>query len=137
MKVGRSTGPAAYGAPQRVAAPSGFAPADAATPAAGARVGATGALAGLDALLALQEQGGPLERRRRQVARAGRLLDKLDAVKLALLGGGAEGAALQGLARAAAESREGVDDPRLNEVLDAIETRAAVELAKRGQGAPR
>ena len=67
------------------------------------------------------------------MARGGRLLDRLDAVKLALLGDGGADAALLGLARAAAESREAVDDPRLCEVLDAIETRAAVELAKRAK----
>ena len=42
----------------------------------------------MDALLALQEVDGPLERRRRAVRRGGRLLDALDAVKLALLGDG-------------------------------------------------
>lgn len=135
MRVGRSTGAASAGAGTLRAAPaSGFAPALGAAPAAvGARVGAAGALAGLDALLALQEQGGPLERRKRQMARGGRLLDQLDAVKLALLGGGSADAALLNLARAADESRESVDDSRLRELLDAIETRAAVELAKRAK----
>ncbi len=88
-------------------------------------------VAGLEALLALQEAGGPLERRRRAVARASRLLDGLDAVKLALLDGEDADAALQGLARAVAERRERVDEPALGDVLDEIETRAAVEIAKR------
>ena len=47
-----------------------------------------------------------------------------------LLGGGDDGLALQALARAAAEERQGDPDPGLQDVLDHIETRAAVELAK-------
>ena len=54
----------------------GAAPAAMASPA--------GPVAGLDALIALQAMGGPLERRRRAVGRAGRILDVLDAVKIAL-----------------------------------------------------
>ena len=133
MRIGRSAGPApAGGSPQRAPAGGGFAPATAtAASAAPARAGAMGPLAGLDSLLALQAQGGPLDRRRRQVARAGRLLDGLDAVRLSLLDGSPAGGALQALARAVSQAREGVDEAGLCEVLDAIETRAAVELAKR------
>ena len=122
--VGRSAGgssAAAFAAPAAAGGP----------PAAGARAGPAGPIAGLESLLALQETGGPLERRRRAVARAGRLLDGLDGVKLALLGQGSEQAALQDLGRSVREARDGVDDPALSGLLDEIETRAAVELAKR------
>ena len=51
----------------------------------------------IDALLALQEVGGPLERRRKAVRRAGVILDVLDEVKLALLDGGVPPAALERL----------------------------------------
>jgi hypothetical protein len=84
----------------------------------------------MDALLALQEVDGPIERRRRAVRRGGRLLDALDQVKLALLGGESAGPALERLAAAAREQRVGSFDPGLDGVLDEIETRAAVELAK-------
>ena len=84
----------------------------------------------IGALLALQEEDGPDERRRRAIRRGSGLLDRLDAVKVALLGGGDDGLALQALARAAAEERQGDPDPGLQDVLDHIETRAAVELAK-------
>lgn len=133
MRIGRSAGPApARGSPQRAPPQAGFAPtATAAASAAPARAGALGPLAGLDTLLALQALGGPLDRRRRQVARAGRMLDGLDAVRLSLLDGESPTGALQALARSASQAREGVDEPGLSEVLDAIETRAAVELAKR------
>ena len=124
----------------RVASPAGgastggFAPASstsAAPSSAVAGAAVTVGVAGLEALLALQETGGPLERRKRAVARAGRLLDGLDAVKLALLDGADADAALQRLARAVAERRESVEEPALDGVLDEIETRAAVEIAKR------
>jgi len=40
---------------------------------------------------------------------------------------------LQDLATAAREQREELDDPRLSEILDDIELRARVELAKLGR----
>jgi hypothetical protein len=70
------------------------------------------------------------ERRRRSVRRAGRLLDELDRIKVALLGDELSGAQLDALSRAVREQRAATDDPKLEGVLDEIETRAAVELAK-------
>jgi hypothetical protein len=93
-------------------------------------VTASGAVMGVEALLTLQDVGGPLERRRRAVGRAGRLLDVLDDIKVALLGGEITGADLQRLERAIRDQRAATDDPKLEELLDEIETRAAVELAK-------
>jgi hypothetical protein len=87
-------------------------------------------VATLDALLALQEVGGPLERRRKAVRRAGKILDILDEVKLALLDGALPASALDRLLVVVREERGGADDPRLQSLLDEIETRAAVELAK-------
>jgi hypothetical protein len=80
--------------------------------------------------MALQQEDGPLERRRRAVNRAGAMLDMLDEVKLALMDGEPTGASLERLARAVRAERSKTDDPRLEGVLDEIETRAAVELAK-------
>lgn len=85
----------------------------------------------LDALIAIQAETPPQERRRKAVGRAGRLLDVLDEVKLSLLDGANPTLALDRLRAAVREQREGTDDPRLEGVLDEIETRAAVELAKR------
>ena len=84
----------------------------------------------LEALMALQEVGTPLERRKRAVARGGRLLDALDDLKLGLLDGALPRQAVESLAREAREQRSLTDDPRLDAVLAEIETRAAVELAK-------
>jgi hypothetical protein len=95
-------------------------------------------MAGLDgvmtvsALLALQGVEDPLHRRKRAMGRASRLLDILDDLKVAMLEGRASPSTLDNLARAVREQREDTDDPRLNDVLNQIETRAAVELAKLG-----
>ena len=106
-------------------------PADRAPEAApAARAGATSGIASLDALLALQDVGGPLERRRRAVSRAGRILDVLDEVKVALLDGEVSPDALRRLTAAVRDQRENTEDSRLESVLDEIETRAAVEMAK-------
>ncbi len=135
MKVGSSGGVSGAGggyAPSRPAA-GGFSvgSAGAASDAAPmARTAGPTGVSSLDALLALQEVGGPLERRRRAVRRAGRILDVLDEVKMALLDGGLPPAALDRLMAAIREERGGTDDPGLEGLLDEIETRAAVEMAK-------
>jgi len=95
--------------------------------AAGAGVAGVGSL---EALMALQEMGTPLERRRRAAARGGRLLDALDSLRIGLLEGELPQAAVESLAREARMQRTLTDDPRLDAVLAEIETRAAVELAK-------
>jgi len=135
MKIEGGGGAAPTSAPARAAGGSApaFAPAAAqagqgAAPAAG--LGRMGATPSLDALIALQEAPGPLERKRRAVRRAGRLLDVLDQVKLTLLDGGTADAALLNLTRAVGDQRSETDDPALEGVLDEIETRAMVELAK-------
>lgn len=99
-------------------------------------VSAMGGVMALDALLALQDVGGPLERRKRAVRRGGRILDALDDIKLGLLAGELSKADLHRLQQAVSEAREGVDDPVLEAVLQEIEVRAAVEGAKlEGAGA--
>ncbi len=84
----------------------------------------------LDALLALQEVAGPLERKRRAVRRAGKILDVLDGIKIALLDGELTPKALDQLVQAVRQERSDVDDPALERVLNEIEARAAVEIAK-------
>lgn len=83
------------------------------------------------ALLALQDIELPLaERRHRAVKRGLSLLDRLDEVRLGLLDGALPLSVLQGL-RAELGRRAGVDgDGHLRGLLDAIDVRCAVELAK-------
>lgn len=99
------------------------------TVAAARASGPTG-IGSIDALMALQEVGGPLERRRKAVKRAGRLLDLLDGVRADLLGGDMPASSLDNLLLAIREERTSTDDPRLEGLLNDIETRAAVEIAK-------
>jgi hypothetical protein len=93
-------------------------------------VAATAAMMGVAALLTLQDVGSPTERKRRAVRRAGRLLDVLDEMKIALLEDRISGETLMRLQVAIREQRSATDDPRLEGLLDEIETRAAVEIAK-------
>lgn len=135
MKVDAAGGlvPTAGAQPRSAATGSGFSVNSGGAPQATAatpRAAGAAPVSSMDALLALQEVEGPLERRRRAVRRGGRLLDALDEVKLAMLGGESAAPALQRLAAAAREQRDGSFDPGLDGVLDEIDTRAAVELAK-------
>ena len=99
------------------------------------RVAGVAPVASLDAILAMQAVGDPTERRRKAVRRAGRILDELDDVKVALLEGSLSPAALSRLVSAVREQREDTEDGALEGVLNEIETRAAVELAKLGMAA--
>jgi len=85
---------------------------------------------GVEALVALQDVGGPLERKRRAVGRASRMLDALDDIKAGLLIGELSMGDLDRLRRAVRDERAHTDDPNLEAVLDEIELRAAVEVAK-------
>jgi hypothetical protein len=134
MKV---SGPSASGS----AAPSG---ASAARPAAGgpaftpsttqasglAAAAQASAVGSVGALIALQEANSPLDRRRRAAQRAGRILDVLDEMKLGLLEGLARPEAFDRLRRLVREERAATDNPEMEGVLNEIDVRAAVELAK-------
>ncbi|MBX7248225.1 MAG: hypothetical protein K1X35_04150 [Caulobacteraceae bacterium] len=137
MKVNGPRGAPPAGAPSgaRPAQTQGFSiPTDSAArseaAAGAARASGVSAVGSLDALLALQEAEGPTERRRRAVRRGGRILDVLEKIKLALLDGQGAGAELERLVRAVREERIQTGDSSLDGVLDEIETRAAVEMAK-------
>lgn len=105
-------------------------PTTAAEPAQASRAGGVGGVMNVGAILALQEVASPLERRRRAVGRAGKILDVLEDVKIALLSGDVSIDDLDRLRRAVRDERLGTDDEQLEDVLNQIETRAAVELAK-------
>jgi Class II flagellar assembly regulator len=86
-------------------------------------------MGGLDVLIAIQSEDTTRERRRRSAKRGQSMLDVLDELKLALLGGHLP-AGLQ--ARLSTVLREEMPsgDPNLDSIVDAIELRAEVELAK-------
>jgi hypothetical protein len=87
----------------------------------------------LDALLSIQELPDALTGRRRALQRGSSLLDRLEELRLGLLAGIVPRERLRQLAELAQSVRDGVDDPRLAELLDQIDLRVAVELAKLDQ----
>jgi hypothetical protein len=93
-------------------------------------------IGGIDALIALQGVDEPGERRRKAVKRGRAALDALDALKLGLLSGTLDTAAVARLKAAAAGLAEATGDPRLDTVLAEIGLRVEVELAKIGMPQP-
>lgn len=96
---------------------------------------ATGGVTNLGAIsqiAGLQEVDDALTRRKRGRARAQDLLDKLENIRVALLTGHIGKDQLLNLAQMVSARRADVGDPRLAELLDDIELRARVELAKLG-----
>jgi hypothetical protein len=133
--VGSAQGPAGRAAKPAAGGFSVASPDGAQETQATARLASTLGVGSIDALLALQEVGGPTERRRKAVRRAGVILDVLDDLKLAVLDGGIAPATLGRLIEAVRQERGGTGDERLEGLLDEIETRAAVEMAKLEQHA--
>ena len=97
-----------------------------------AQAASASGLFGMDALLALQgEEDVLVGRRRRQIKRSNDILDALDDLKVSVLSGEIDDEALLRLQANIAASREDIEDDKLQGVLNEIETRAFVELAKR------
>lgn len=86
----------------------------------------------LNAILALQTVGDFRESRRKAVRRGTNLLDLLEAMKADLLVGRVSTDRLDAMASQLTQLRERVD-PSLDAVIDEIELRVLVELAKHGR----
>jgi hypothetical protein len=97
-------------------------------PASG--VAAAAPLSGIAGLMALQEMPDATAGRRRALARGDRMLDRLADLHRGLLLGHIGPDKLSELVRLAGESSAQIDDPALRDVLQEIELRARVELAK-------
>lgn len=96
-------------------------------------VGAASGVTGLDALLAAQTVGDALQdegKKRRAVDHGNDILDKLEDLRIAVLSGGISKSKLIELAQMLRSRREPGLDDALNRILDDIELRAQVELAK-------
>ena len=93
-------------------------------------VAAPGAIASVESILTLQNIDDSTSGRSKGLAHGERLLDMLDEVRDGLLAGGIPRATLNRLATAVSKRQEGFADPKLQSVLDEIELRARVELAK-------
>jgi len=118
------------GARARGASPSGFALAVPEETKPLAQVASTASLSGVDALLALQGVASPAGERQKAVRRGRDMLDMLDEIRRGLLEGVVSESTLNRLAALANTQREDFVDPGLSQVLDDIDLRARVELAK-------
>lgn len=100
--------------------------------AAGSPTPAAPQVEAVPGLLALQEVGTAADGRSRGLRRGHDILDRLEEIRMGLLAGEIPKENLRALSAAVRAQRSAVDDPRLNEILDEIELRAEVELAKAG-----
>lgn len=93
---------------------------------------ATRSIAQVDALLAAQEVDDPAARaaKGRMVGRADTLLEQLDAIRMGLLTGTLSVGDVLNVADVVAQHRERIQDPGLSALLDEIDLRAQIEIAK-------
>ena len=124
------SGVAATGATRRTSS-SGFTVGNDNAPSQASAATSASALNSIDALLALQGVEDAVERRRRFAKRGVKALDMLDALKLEILEGRMDVATLSRLESMLGELTERSGESRLDDTLDAIGVRVAVELAKR------
>ena len=99
-------------------------------PATAAPPGAAGSI---DGILALQEVDEDGRGSRQERERGEDILDRLDEIRHGLLTGQVNPQTLETLLTQVRQQRQSFTDPRLTEILEEIELRAAVELAKLGQ----
>jgi len=93
-------------------------------------VAGPGPIAALDSILTLQGLDDSTAGRSKGLARGRQLLDMLDEVRDGLLNGSVPRATLNRLANAVGQRHDHFADPKLQGILDEIELRAHVELAK-------
>ena len=130
MKIESSKGVAASGAPKRPggAAAPGFAP-EAGAAQSSAKTAPASAVTALDAVLALQVEDGPAQRRARQLRRGRDALDALEVLERGLVLGRAPASLAADLDRLRGQSQS-TGEGELDLILLEIDTRLAVEAAK-------
>lgn len=100
-----------------------------------ASVSSSAAIGSVDALLAAQAVESTGEEERRQARKRGdEILDRLDELRHGLLAGTLSRSQLMQLAGLVRARRASVVDPKLREIIDEIELRAEVEIAKLTMG---
>jgi len=122
----------AAGKPGAFAAELGNVGQDEAETAAPEGIGGVAGVSGIFAAQTVGDQGGgpDYEERKRRAKRGQDLLDRLENLRRGLLAGAIPKDSLADLARAVREKREAGADPLVSRLLDEIELRAEVELAK-------
>jgi hypothetical protein len=108
----------------------GFAAEEAAEAKTAAALTGTGPIAAVDTILALQGIDDWADQRTRGTQHGEQLLHLLDEVRDGLLAGGIPRTTLHRLAQAVSKRRDSFADASLQSILDEIELRARVELAK-------
>jgi hypothetical protein len=96
----------------------------------GSVVSGPGPIGALDSILMLQGLDDSTDGKSKAAAHGEALLDMLDEIRDGLLAGGVPRATLSRLAHAVSRRHDQFNDPKLQDVLDEIELRAHVELAK-------
>ena len=119
-------------ASQRAAAKKGsdFSSQLAEEPSAAGSVSLTTPLSAVDSILAVQEVPTATDGRSRGIKRGHSILNHLDEIRFGLLAGSIPRQRLLEMGREIKEARDSVIEPQLSSILDDIELRAAVELAK-------
>jgi hypothetical protein len=92
--------------------------------------GSVASSSSVNGILNVQEVDDALAHASKGKRRAQDILDQLDDLRLDLLAGGLSKEKLLQLGRMVQARRAQITDPRLNEILDEIDLRAQVELAK-------
>ncbi|MBL8697265.1 MAG: flagellar assembly protein FliX [Alphaproteobacteria bacterium] len=103
---------------------------DAGATSSGAPVAGVAGATGVASILSLQEVDDATTGRRQAVLRAQTLLDRLDELRHGLLMGTLSRSQLGELARLVGMRRGQVQDPRLQALLDDVDLRVQVEIAK-------
>jgi hypothetical protein len=137
MKIDR-TGPARPAAPAKRSEKAGKAQGSSfsqhlkPSPEAVGGVAAAGPVSTVDALLSIQEVGDSTTGQSKSRARkwGNDVLDQLEQLRIGIIGGAVPRQDLERIADAVERQRERTDDPQLELILDEIELRAKVELAK-------
>ncbi len=101
------------------------------TPAVGG-VSGLGGVSSISALIGIQEVDDATQRAAKGKRRGSQLLDQLDELRIALLSGGLSKEQLLRLSSMVQSEKANIDDPRLAQILEDIDLRARVELAKYG-----
>lgn len=137
MKVGGTKGPKSTSGTQKSSPSGGDSDVDFSQYVTGgaseaASSSATQSIAQLDVLLAVQEVEDPMHgaAKKRVKVRANNILEKLDSIRLKMLGGDLTVGHMIDVADVVASHRDKIDDPALTAIMDEIDLRAQVELAK-------
>tara|TARA_R110001592_G_scaffold27763_13_gene102748 strand:- start:35102 stop:35545 length:444 start_codon:yes stop_codon:yes gene_type:complete len=137
MKVGGTKGPNSTSKSKRSSSSQGENTVDFSQYVTGGTAQATGAsatqsIAQLDVLLAVQEVEDPTQKAAKKKAhmRADTILENLEQIRIKMLCGELTVGHMIDVADVVASHRDKIDDPKLTSVMDEIDLRAQVELAK-------